>query len=359
MSSKKHSISFCTVCMNRSHHLKQTLPQNIADNADYPKLEFVLLDYNSQDGLEEWVRREMKPHIDSGRLLYVKTTAPQYFHMSHSRNVVCRAANGEIIVSVDADNFVGKGFAQYINEQFLQYEDIYLSSHWKRSLADVLGRICMKKEDFLAVHGYDERISEWGFEDFDLRARLRMSGLEPRYITRKYFLRSIAHNNEERVRNQWNYNELKELYIQYIDPQSSRVLFIYKDGTFEDGTLVINHERDGTGYVLPSILEGDWQAGVWTREGDQLELKWKRGTVESWQHQNAADTQHPCLVREGLCFYQILDQRVKSEVILKYSEIANHFRCVAKLQHQNPKVNPVGFGQASLTKNFSEVLEIK
>src|SRR5580704_1798101 len=61
-------ISFCISCRGRLHHLRRTLPQNIADNRDYPNLEFVLLDYNSTDGLGEWVRHELSEEIASGRL---------------------------------------------------------------------------------------------------------------------------------------------------------------------------------------------------------------------------------------------------------------------------------------------------
>ena len=55
-----YKISFATVCMNRLHHIRQTLPKNIADNSDYENVEFILLDYNSSDGLEEWVKETMQ-----------------------------------------------------------------------------------------------------------------------------------------------------------------------------------------------------------------------------------------------------------------------------------------------------------
>lgn len=44
-----YSISFCTVCMNRTLHLKETLIKNIRDNSAYPNLEYVLLNYGSKD----------------------------------------------------------------------------------------------------------------------------------------------------------------------------------------------------------------------------------------------------------------------------------------------------------------------
>ncbi|MFD2148711.1 glycosyltransferase family 2 protein [Mucilaginibacter antarcticus] len=75
-------ISFCTTCMNRLSHLKQTLKRNILDNEDYPNLEFILLDYNSTDGLKEYVRSELHTFITSKKLVYYRTEEP--------KNITCR-----------------------------------------------------------------------------------------------------------------------------------------------------------------------------------------------------------------------------------------------------------------------------
>ena len=42
-------ISFCITCMNRLKHLQETLEKNILDNFLVDEVEFVVLDYNSQD----------------------------------------------------------------------------------------------------------------------------------------------------------------------------------------------------------------------------------------------------------------------------------------------------------------------
>ena len=59
-------ISFIIACMGRLHHLAQTLPKNINWNVDYPNLEFILLDYNSSDGLAEWINKYMIKLLKSG-----------------------------------------------------------------------------------------------------------------------------------------------------------------------------------------------------------------------------------------------------------------------------------------------------
>src|SRR5688572_6172397 len=95
-------ISICTVCMNRLHHIKQTLPANIAANEDYPNIEFVLLDYNSTDGLSDWIRDEMSEFIENGRLKYYRTEEPLFFDRTHSRNLIVKLATGDVISNVDA-----------------------------------------------------------------------------------------------------------------------------------------------------------------------------------------------------------------------------------------------------------------
>ena len=84
---KYHKISFCTTCMGRLERLKETLPKNIEDNKNYPNLEFVIIDYNSNDGLWDWMKNNMIKHIESGKISYYRTEEPKYFDMSHSRNI--------------------------------------------------------------------------------------------------------------------------------------------------------------------------------------------------------------------------------------------------------------------------------
>jgi len=74
---KQYKISLCTTCMDRLSDLKQTLPQNIKDNSDYPNIEFVVLDYNSKkDDIGGWIKSEMMEYIDSGKLVYYRTDTP-------------------------------------------------------------------------------------------------------------------------------------------------------------------------------------------------------------------------------------------------------------------------------------------
>lgn len=177
-------ISFCTVAMNRLDHIAHTLLKNIGENQDYPHAEFVLLDYGSTDGLEKWIRDNALVYIATKKLVYLRLNNVQFFHHSRSRNLCFLAAHGAVLCNVDADNYMPHGFAWHVHQ---------LISHSPRTVGGFLspprqcnGRLCMYREDFLRIGGYDETLEGWGFEDKDLRNRLVAGGctweaLDPRF----------------------------------------------------------------------------------------------------------------------------------------------------------------------------------
>ena len=195
-------ISFTTCCKGRLHQLEQTMPQNLEWNRSYPNLEFVLLDYNSQDGLEEWVKQHMQQHIASGRLKYFKFPTPEYYSFSHAKNLAMRLAEGEIICNLDADNFTADRFAFYLAEQ-LEHVDFLVGCSTDNGTFDsdgdqgVTGRFAIRKSLFNHMGGYDERMDSWGFEDHDLFHRLQLLNCSSKTIDSKY-LKCITHGDEER-----------------------------------------------------------------------------------------------------------------------------------------------------------------
>jgi len=163
---KHYKVSLCTTCMDRLHNIRVTLPKNIADNADYPYVEFVLLDYNSSDNLGDWVRSEMMQHIESGKLAYYRTEEPLFFDMSHSRNIAFKLASGDIVNNVDADVFVNNGFATYINTLANQCSE---KGAFVKSRRLMRGRLGFYKKEFIdLLGGYDEDIKGYGHDDKDL-----------------------------------------------------------------------------------------------------------------------------------------------------------------------------------------------
>ena len=67
-----HKLSFCIACKNRLYQIKQTLPQNLEDNRKAKDfVEFILVDFGSDDGLQEWIAENFVNEIEEGYLKYM------------------------------------------------------------------------------------------------------------------------------------------------------------------------------------------------------------------------------------------------------------------------------------------------
>ena len=189
-------ISFCTTCMGRAHHLKQTLPKNIADNAG-ADVEFVILDYNSKDDLAEWIWRKMRREMREGKVTFWQEKTAKFFHHSHAKNVAALLARGEIICNLDADNFTGPDYAKYLIDAM--GED-GRTAIYHAVVDGQRGKTTMMKGSFMELRGYDESIQGYGYEDVDIMNRAMIHGLRvlPAGYTKG---RAIRHSNDERKRN--------------------------------------------------------------------------------------------------------------------------------------------------------------
>jgi hypothetical protein len=200
-------IAFVTTCRNREQHLRQTLPKNLADNASYPDCKFIVVDYGSEYDIERYIITEHAADLVSGRLVFYSFKADK-FRMAHAKNLAHRLGmleGADILLNIDADNFTGPGFAEYVAEQFRQEENVFLwtrvrpldgSSRLPRGCS---GRIAVRANDFLKVGGYDEKYDTWGPDDKDFNARLRMLGLEGLEIDPR-FIGVILHNDKMRFK---------------------------------------------------------------------------------------------------------------------------------------------------------------
>jgi len=159
--------------MNRTEHLKQTYPTNLDDHVERD-VEFVLLNYNSQDELNDWVREDLQQYIDSGILNYYHTVEPEFWDMSHAKNVAHRLGQSDVLCNLDADNFIGDGFYDCIIDLVWEKDDQFIR---KRGNGKG-GRVALKRKHFYAVGGYDEKFClGWGHEDMDMNSRLLRYGL--------------------------------------------------------------------------------------------------------------------------------------------------------------------------------------
>lgn len=208
-------VSFCTTCKGRVHHLKETLPKNLAATKDNPNVEFVLLDYDSRDGMEAWVKENFQSEITSGRLRYAKLAPAEHFKMAHAKNMVHRIATGDILCNLDADNVIGKGYAEWLAGVFRKHPSSIVSQHaftpmvavakridhkfLHRDRPKIGGRIAVMRDDFYRLGGYDEKYSGWSPDDMDFTFRGRELGLKRVDTPVALLGEVIDHSNEERL----------------------------------------------------------------------------------------------------------------------------------------------------------------
>lgn len=363
------TLSYCTVCMNRAEHLKQTLPVNIRENHIQGKTEFIVLDYNSSDDLAEWVEQNMQEYILSGALKFYKTFIPQSFHRSHSRNQCLRLGTGDLLCNVDADNFLGKNFSQYLFDEFKANPDIIVRGSGIPNL-DTLGRICMRRNDFYAIGGYDEYMDGYGAEDDDLVFRTNIFGREIKYFNDKIFSITLKHTDIERISNEKNITNIKNIYISFVNFRSSEFLILFNDAsyhlfTYTDLSLVkcqnitngfvtkliteINSNRlsliDDDNYPFPTN-EDYWVSGTWNRQNDIINLIDNESKVKELKENK--DT----LQDGNILFYPIIKERDFHEVLFYYTQIKNRHKLKKNFDTKTWRVNDGVIGYGTVFKNF-------
>lgn len=371
---QNYRISFCIISMNRLHHLKETLPKNILDNKEYDNLEFVVLDYNSTDGMEEWMKVSMSKYILSGKIVYYHTFDPQVFSHSHSKNVAFKLASGDIVCNINADHFTGFGFAKYVNKKFNQNSNLVLTTidypktryDYQPSI-DVLGKVCVRKTDFLKVNGFDEKMVNYGFEDLDFVKRIELNNISRSLIDDPSFLRFIPHDDTERFHISEAQKKSHKIYIRYFTPSKSEILLLYEDYCFQRGTLIDNSNFESENYMYAHKLRNydfkfnlasKWKKGSW-RKTNNLKVI----ILESEENNNLtvlrSDERINILIDEDNSYYYEVDNYDTIETVLNFDLLFKKRSIIQKnlaimeknLELQNT-VNLDGYGRTSVLKNF-------
>jgi len=365
-----YKISFCTVTMNRLHHLRETLPVNLVDNTNYPNAEFLILDYNSTDGTEAWIRNNMQPYLDRGRLTYYRTSEPLYFRRAHSRNMAFRLATGDILCNLDADNFTGNNFASFINQEFVQQPNIFLAADTLNRhyfIRDVCGRICFWRNDLVSTGGFDEAMECYGDEDIDFLNKLRELGRAERVILDMSFLKAIPHDNIERIKHERTLKNLAHLYLSHRTPAETSILFLFKDAVFHHGTLCDVVSRDAM--RMPSsadpeqriisdneryrLKEKKWHAGTWRNKGEKLFLS-DETMPEACYRKDGTVLLNDAGTNE---FSEVTNENMIVEAICFHSRITNSLRVVENMTRRQLRCN-TSPGCGTVTRNFEHTINV-
>lgn len=149
-----YKISICFPIKDWLFAFSEVLEHNLEMFSQYEALEFVILDYGSSDGLLEWVFDNYQQFIQGGYIKYFRYEA-DYFDQSHARNMAFRLASGDIVFSIDADNYIDLDFPRFLNILANQYTDknkVFIASK-----QTIRGRVGFFRDDvFRLTGGFDE-----------------------------------------------------------------------------------------------------------------------------------------------------------------------------------------------------------
>lgn len=233
-------LAFCTTCKNRTQHLEQTLPRNLNENKN---AKFIILDYNSEDNLRDYLRSTHRADINNNKLIIYSMRQPLPFQMAHAKNMAHRCGlleEATILCNLDADNFAPKGFDSYILKEI--NEDSYLWSRMKKGelKRGISGRIVVTKNNYLKVGGYNEIYNTWGPDDKDFNARLKNIGLEPKEIDDS-FLDAVPHNHKVRFR---EYRHVQINENDYSSQEEGRITneTVVNQGSIGEGIVYRNFD---------------------------------------------------------------------------------------------------------------------
>jgi predicted glycosyltransferase involved in capsule biosynthesis len=191
-------LSFCTNCKSRVHHLEQTFWANLEACKGF-NVEFIILNLNSQDSLDAWARQYLKAFIQDGTVIYLYETENEIYHSNYARNLAHRAATGDVLINLDADNFVGET-CKAIIETFEQEPNSIVNFPSLDYLPDTWGRVCISRDNFYRLGGYDEQFTAYGADDRDLIFRAKAFGLKHKRFDNYPGSYAIRHDDEERYR---------------------------------------------------------------------------------------------------------------------------------------------------------------
>ena len=336
--------------MNRLPFLQQTLPVNLRYCEEAGHAEIVLLDYNSSDGLSDWVKREMAYYLQRNILTFYQLVDPKPVHFSHprSRNIAFRLATGEILCNVNADYFVSGTLFSFIRNTYTGGLRVAYIANFGETCKDNYGRLCVAKNDFLRVGGFDERFDGYGYEDTDLCLRLSMSGVKLKYLPLSCYSDFVGHQDTRRMENMRDAQEICSIFLSGISGRRRTILFLYRGGECQAGEVV------QSSHDIPDLIEAAWCKGVWQRsENGRIDARFENGNVVALYRGEDA------LFGGDPGFKEIQDPALVEKLILKKSQIQNYRFLKDRRKSGNFVCNPTSFSVGKVLRNFNELIDLK
>ncbi|MDR6784088.1 hypothetical protein ABIE26_002523 [Pedobacter africanus] len=362
----KYKISFCIEGVGILNSLKQTLIRNILDNQNYNNFEFIIVDYDSEEDIELWLKESLNEYINEGKVVHYKTEKKKIYNCSHAKNLAFKLASGDILCSIKAGEFTGENFAEQINNLFKINSNIVICSMNDNVYPnDFSGqnkseKLCVKKDNFLKISGFDEQIDEGELESIDFINRLE------RIRINKIMLNDDSEVLGESMKNftvESDYITLDKILVRYLDPYTSTVIFKYHTGIFEIGTIVNNrafrqmdfqhsHFKQWPKYEF-TLKGSNWTKGKWYLAEDDESLIFKTKTGDEFQFQLKDQFYETKLQNKLAVFYNITDLDIKKDLINFHYQLKTKQLFKNGTSKKDIYLNSAGFGKGIVFKNFN------
>lgn len=213
-------ISLCIPIMNRLDDFKETIGSHVSEALASPPVEIVVLDYNSTDGLNDYMKGIMGRLMftNESRITHKKYSGRDTYHAAHANNLAMLAGKGDWVVLVPADVFTMYGYVAALRNL------IDIGYQWANTDKKRRSTIAINKDEFIYSGGYDERFECYGPDDVDLIERLERRGLK-RGAINDNLLRDIFTSPEKKIANyrlKGSHVELGQALMPFLYDNRSR-----------------------------------------------------------------------------------------------------------------------------------------
>lgn len=198
----KPGVSLAAVCMGRHETVKKTIPAWLAvEDVN----EIIVVDWSSDPPLETALRG-----IPGGeRIKIIRVNAEPKWVLSRAYNLAINATSYSHVIRTDCDyhlqtNFVKahKTLIAEPSEEEKRSGKHYFAGNYNLARNEnevhLNGAVFIRRKDFLAIGGYDERIQTYGWDDEDLYNRLGTAGFKKMNISYDH-VSHVSHDNTGRA----------------------------------------------------------------------------------------------------------------------------------------------------------------
>lgn len=222
------SVSYCTTCKGRLWQLKQTLPTNLKETNE--KCSIVLLDYHSEDGLQEYISSNYRSFLDDGRLKYYKLLTPvDGFDMAFAKHIVHTLSHSDVLFNLDADNYIGSTLNELAT---LPLGEMLIPKIVKGTHSSRCGRIGFNKTDYLKINGYDINLHGMASDDGNIVRRAYQAGIRFKFSEDLSIPVPQSHEDKFKFIRKGNY--ILPDYAEVVDYQGTRFIVDLRNHNIQD-----------------------------------------------------------------------------------------------------------------------------